>query len=216
VVERARGAADVRLNRPTPEGPGQVQHVDRSSDDRQPTSPSSRDLYILAVGVLLGLLLGPAVLGRLHAPTYQRLFVGHDRALQAQLDDATATYLDNRERLKAIDVTPVEIDALDDRHVQQVEPIVADIAAARLRHADGLMQLLGAMVIAVLAVMVLEAVVPSAKQAGLTTARYAILAMWAAIALAQPGLFARVPLLFTALLLAVAVAAAMVPLRRRA
>lgn len=49
----------------------------------------------------------------------------------------------------------------------------------------------------------------------LITARYALAALWIAIVLAQPALLKQLPVLFVALLLAVALAAALIPLGTR-
>ena len=42
--------------------------------------PDHRDLYLIVVGVLLGVLLGPGVLGRFAPNVYDRIFVGRDSA----------------------------------------------------------------------------------------------------------------------------------------
>ncbi len=186
------------------------------SDSISHTSPGPRDLYILTLAVVAGLLLGPFMLGRLHQPTYNRLFVGVDPVKQIELEAATAEYVDKRQRLQATGVTPDALIELDDNHAATVEPLVAAMARDMQKHTYGLWQLLGALVVAVLAIMVIEAVVSAHRRAGLVTARYAILSVWVTIALAQPTMLAELPLLFTLLLIGVAVAAALVPLHRRA
>ncbi|MEM6256951.1 MAG: hypothetical protein AAGI37_01395 [Planctomycetota bacterium] len=54
--------------------------------------PDQRHLYMLVAGVLIGVLMGPAVLGRVSAPLYDQLFTGSGdttelEAAQAELDD---------------------------------------------------------------------------------------------------------------------------------
>ena len=177
-------------------------------------SPSPRDVYVLTVGLLAGLVLGPGVLGWVHAGSYDRLFVGVGSALHEQLRESATTYAVSRDRLAATGVTGEALDELEQQHLAEVQPIAAEIAGRYEARLALLRSIMSATVIAVLAVMVIEAVVTPSRQAGLATARYALLAVWVAVALAQPRLVADLPVVLTAGLIVVALAAGLMPLGR--
>lgn len=184
-------------------------------DPNAPKSPSPRDVHVLTVGLLAGLLLGPGVLGWLHPPTYDRLFMGVGPELHQQLREAATAYAVNRDRLRDTGVTSEALDDLERRHLSEVEPIAAQIAQ---RYEDRMLRLrsvMSSLVIAVLAVMVIEAVVAPRHQSGLATARYALLAVWVALALAQPRLLADLAVGFTLGLIGMALLAGWVPLQKR-
>ena len=205
--------------------------------------PDHRHLYLLTAGILLGVLLGPAVLGQVRPQWHDRLFVGSQKA-DAELrgvDTQIKAYEDETRALiqKVVAVfgerdssAEAEITSLVERRRPGLEALYAQRLSAeaklqlnRTQHDAYLQGLLLAIVMAVVAVMLIEAwtsPTPAAngtdvppRVARLLTARYALTALGLALLLAQPDPLRQLPWLFTAALLAVAMAAAFVPLGKR-
>lgn len=183
------------------------------TDDRAGAGPG--ELYLLVLGLTVGLLLGPWVFGRALPGVYERWVRGVPGLLQAQLEQATLHYEESRATLEAIDVTDVAIRELGDAHVARTQPIVAEIADAVGARAQRVRGWLAAIVVAVAVAAAVEAAVLGPLQRRLATARYALLAAWIALAMALPEAAAPLPWGFALLLAAVAIVAALVPLRRR-
>ena len=162
-----------------------------------------RELYLIIVGLICGLLLGPQVLGRVSYCTYVRLFVAGSEGL-AQLDELDRLATDYEQILN--DATPA---AWQEKRDQ----INADRESVAARHLERLRALLSALVLAVVAVMLMEAL-PWAF-ARLAAARYALLAVWIAITMAQPRLLRGTSALFVLLLIAMVLFASHVRLGRR-
>jgi hypothetical protein len=184
------------------------------SDTSEPSVPESaatahRNLYLIIIGVIVGVLLGPAVLGRLAPDTYARLF--GDVSL----------------RFKAASFHEVTVDTLEDLHktgVTEVRP--AEVAEQRAREEAYILKPLhdrvavlnsrmNALVMAVLVMIILESILASAVwRRRLAVVRCALMAAWLALALAHPTLLADLSWPFVILLVIVALVAALVPLRR--
>lgn len=173
------------------------------------THPESRfganhcELYVIIVGLIGGLLLGPHVLGRASARTYTRVFVAGGEGL-AELDKLDHLTMDYEQLFK--DTTPA---AWQERRDQ----IRAERALIVDRHLERLRALLSALVLAVVAVMVMEALPQTLGR--LTAARYALLAMWITITLAQPMLLRDTSALFVLMLITMALFASHIRLGRR-
>ena len=190
--------------------------------------PDHRDLYLIIAGVILGILLGPAVLGRLAPERYAALFEGPPLQSQlAALNDRLERDKAMREALITGGADHATLEAFDQKHgsgVGSLREALASSAAARGRHAEWLTSRMVALVLAVLALMVVETLLePGATnprgasvRRRMAGARYALIALWLAMVLAQPALLRSLPVVFTVALVAVALAAALVPLRRRA
>lgn len=164
--------------------------------------PNHRDLYLLIAGVVVGILVGPAILGRVASDTYQRLFVGQAPDLQAQVELI--------ERLRATGVTETAVN-------EQLDKLRRNTADAQREHLARLQGLTTAVVLVLAALMMVEPLVqPEAVQAraGLATARYALIAVWLALILARPALLRHISLSFVVLLLIIALLAALLPLRK--
>jgi len=184
--------------------------------------PDLGGLYLLVAGIVLGVLLGPAVLGRLAPSIYEDAFVGGGQIARQLAEDRAQT----EKRLGVLEDIGVTDAAIPEQALQrQQHQIVlrAQLQKAQQEHRASLTGWTTALMLAVIALMMLESVLSPDSQntgtvkvspalGGLVTARYALCALWIAIMLAQPRLLAQLPILFAGLLIAVALAVALVPL----
>ncbi|MEX0652708.1 MAG: hypothetical protein WD534_18300 [Phycisphaeraceae bacterium] len=187
--------------------------------------PDHRDLYLLVAGLVLGVLLGPAVLGQLAPGVYDQVFVGSGPATTELRKQEAA----HEQALRDLEQTGVSDAALVERAAafeQQRMMLRAQAEQERMAHLSRLTGRMMALVLAVVGIMVIEALVSPQPEGGkrqavpavigrLVSVRYALLALWLAVALARPGLLVEVPVLFVALLIVVALVVALVPLGRR-
>lgn len=197
--------------------PAQSSGSTTQSDTRPPLRfaalmPNHRDLYVLAAGLLLGLLLGPAVLGRVSPETYNHYFADYQVAAdKLAMHDAHVNEI--LKKLVAADVTSVAMDELVQTRSAEREPLEAAVERARLSQG----RLLAAM-LAVLVFMIFETL-PEATaillRSRLAAARYALMALTLALLLAQPQLLKGMSMLFLSLLLATGLAMALMPLSKK-
>ena len=192
--------------------------------------PDSRHLYLLIAGLVLGVILSPAVLGRLAPDLWQSAF--SVPTLHEAVDAFSLQTNDELDRLAASGASKTHVEeVLTQRHAQQLaleERLVTEAAFTRM------LPLLLALGLTLGAVMILETVMapakPDASQAEtsgggryevrpavgrLVTVRYVLLAVGIALMLAQPMLWSAVPLVFTLLLLTGALGMGLVPLGAR-
>lgn len=174
-------------------------------------TPNHLDLYLIIIGVAAGISLGPYVLGRVSSRTYDRIFVVGTTGLQqlSQLDDHA---LDRRSHFPE-GITEIAIqEYLDKEHAGRQERRLD----MRATHFDRLRSILTTLVLAIMAIMILETLVtPGAVPSRLTAARYALIAVWLAIVLAQPRLLQVASVTFVSLLVVVVALATFLPLRKR-
>ena len=186
--------------------------------------PDQRDIYLLAVGLIVGVLLGPLLLGQVAPRLYEAWFVG-GAEIRAEIEQRQHEHDEAMQLLQATGVTDVAVSEAQAQFDRELAPRRAQLQQAVDDHRRWLAGRLNALVIAVLALMVLEAVVSPRPQGGgkaiinpalarLITGRYALLALWLAVVVAQPRVLLEVAWVFVLLLLAVALAAAFVPLGR--
>ncbi len=248
---------------PIDPSPGKPQHIDKTSqttaaprptvattsaDDtavlhltrRQRLGPDHRDIYVLIVGLVLGLLAGPWVLGRVMPDVYQRAFVGaveqrqayqdHQRDIDEALDafDAeTARLIDS---LEQTDVTDIAIEekrserevARQNYEIRQLAsalPLQSNLEAAQRGHLVRLEAMKLSLLLAVVVLMIFEAMLEPRSTSGLAalrprlaTARYGVIAIWLALVLAAPVTLLNVQLLFVAGIVVVAVLPVILPL----
>jgi hypothetical protein len=198
------------------------------TSDRTVAGPTHRDLYLLAVGIFVGVLLGPAVLGRLAPRAYQDMFIGRSAA-DKKLELLESTYEEDLRKIQeglrgATEVALTEALAKrETEHRQARLPLQAQVELDRKAHAQRVAGWMTALIVAVAAFMVIEVVIEPAGSAvraswrgRVASVRYALIATWAALLLAQPALLLQVPVLFLLLVIAVAVAASAIPLGRAA
>ncbi|MFA9479461.1 hypothetical protein ACERK3_14325 [Phycisphaerales bacterium AB-hyl4] len=187
--------------------------------------PDHRDLYLLVAGLLLGVLLGPAVLGQVAPGVYDRVFVGVGPAT-AELREAEA---EHAAALRQLQETGVSDAAMAERAMgfeQQRMLLQAQAEQERLAHLGRLTGRMLALVFAVVGVMVIESLVSPQPEGGkrqvvptalsrLVTIRYALAALWLAVVVAQPTLLGQVPVVFAGAVIVVALVVAFVPLGGR-
>jgi hypothetical protein len=182
-------------------------HEPVCADPRDP-SPAHHELYLLACGLIAGILLGPAVFGRFAPSAYQSIFPSIAQARQ-RLIQLDASLAEARQRLTDIGVTDtafieVELRLLPQRQALQVELIRAQRSSSRL------ITLLAALGVA----MVVEVVVASYRRTQrrrIVRTRYVLAAVVLALALAQPESLELLSLPFLMLLTLVIFVAAWAP-----
>jgi hypothetical protein len=193
--------------------------------------PGHRDLYVLAAGLVLGIVLGPSVLGRLAPQAYASLF--GTAGVRAQLDQARTDSDAKLRELATQGATDEQIGQLTVQRDQQLQMLESAVTGQMNARA---VQLMLGLLVAMAVTFVAEAawspvprrnrdrnprpddgeqMVLSPWTSRLTTVRYALLAGVLAVLLARPPLFEQTPWLFTALIVAVAFGAAALPLSKR-
>lgn len=186
--------------------------------------PDLRDLYLLVAGVLLGVVLSPLVLGQLAPGAYDALFRGGGEAW-ATVAEADREIDAQLRELEATGVTDVALAEHRARRIEETLPQRLEAMQARWQREMTIAGWMTALVLAAAATMAIEAVVSPSPRDGralavpatlgrLATVRYALLAVWLALAIAQPTLLQRMPLAFLVGVLVVALAAGLVPLGR--
>lgn len=160
------------------------------------TTPGPIELYILAAGLLLGVLLGPAVLGRVAPAAHASLFGGGPATQQLmKYEEETAAMV---AALEATGVTPDAIDEQIELRSLQREAIRQARDAVMDRNA--MMKINAAF--ALLAIMMLaEAIGKRSNKSGrelhwqfwLMRARYLLAGFGLAIFVAQPAIFLALP-----------------------
>ena len=191
--------------------------------------PRVAHLYLLAAGVLLGVALGPAVLGRIAPNAHVALFRGSALAAALASYQADTAAVDD---LRASGVSGVAIDEELNRRALTVRLLRGELERTMDHRA---LVLLAAVGVALVIVAGVEAWLPMAPvpittpatkpapapattpppHARLATARYALLALGLALAVARPTLLRDLPWLLALLLATLALAAPLVPLRPR-
>jgi hypothetical protein len=192
--------------------------------------PDRRHLVLLVVGAVVGILLGPLVLGQVSESAYRSLFLGDTQRaeiFQEELERIDREIQDVQRIAATVDVTPTAVEEMRADLLRQRELAEASLRLELRRLAVGESSaLLIALVLALLVVAIFEATIspkPSERgravltpvQQRVTTIRYALLAGVLAIVLARPALLAEVSWVFVVLLLAVIAVAGFVPLGRR-
>lgn len=178
--------------------------------------PTPAHLYVLVAGIFLGIALSPAILGRLSPATYDGLFLGGGEAA-AELRREEAALQAHAELLQGAGATGVAAEELMLRETERLAPLRVQVDLATREREATVRGWIFALVAALAGVMVAETLLsPNTRRLpGLVTARYALLALLVALAIAKPALFGQIPLILAGGLFVVALAAAWVPLRRR-
>lgn len=152
------------------------------SQTRPDTTPGPVNLYVLAAGLLLGVLLGPAVLGRVSPTGYAALFGG--AALHAQLaehEQGTAAMI---AALRDTGVTPAAVDEQLDVRAGRADTIRQTQHAVMDRRA---MHYATAVAFALVVLMLVEAGVRTGHAT--VALRYAVAGLLGAVWIARPSLF---------------------------
>lgn len=173
-----------------------------------------RELYLLVAGLLLGLLAGPWVLGRAAPDFYARTFVGGTTQLkelaqtQHELALRRAVVLETKSETVLADF---ELEA-----AAKVRPLIQAWEKAKLERSQELQRIMSAVALAIACIMGLEALLLGQWQHRAMSARYALMALWLAMLLAQPAMLAELPMVLVLLLVLVAGASVLLPLKRTA
>lgn len=185
---------------------------------RIPPFPNASHVYLIAAGILLGVLAGPAVMGRFAPAAHRAVFDGPDiAAIESEREAAEARFLAD---VEGIDVTPDYVkERLDEIQV---------LAAAKLddghrRQIERAAVLTVALLLGLLLTMILEAALgPDAKPGEraqvpptlgrLITVRYALAGLIVAVLVGSPVLLWALPKAFTVLVILVALVVGLIPL----
>ncbi len=192
-------------------------------------APDHLDMYLLLLGLIIGLGLSPWIMGKfLDENAFTKwYFYGNDAAFDELADfieeqeDRTAKKIGDAVAMLTItDATPA---AMEEKRLEIIvaaederRPYVDAVALARERHRLWMLGFVFTLVIAAAALMFVEPLFdPTSRLAGLrrrlSTGRYAIMAVWIATVIAKPHYIAMPMLPFLIALLAVALLAAALP-----
>ncbi|MCE9589961.1 MAG: hypothetical protein K8S99_05495 [Planctomycetes bacterium] len=180
-------------------------------------APNHWDLYLIIAGVVLGVLLGPAVLGRVAPETYDNWFVGVG-SYQEELDRLNTGLRDELKGIEASGATEVAVTEKVKANQGRLIELQNRLQQAQLDHTLWMRGRSTALILAALVLMVIESMLDagSAMRGRLVSGRYAVTAMWLALLLAQPSQLKSLPLLFIGLLVVVVLAVSSLPMGRRA
>lgn len=157
--------------------------------------PDHREIYILAIGLLAGILLGPQVFGRVAPDAYQHWF----RSVE-QVQDELAAY--RRELTEsATDLSPEAFRAEHEHRLKQLGDQLKQAYRVRARLTHVVLMLIGVCVAEVVAVGRRDV----ARR--LARLRYILLAAGAALVLAQPYILMSTPLAFVGIMALVCIVA---------
>jgi len=216
-----------------------------------------RHLYMIVAGILLGVILGPAVLGRLAPKAYDSAFVGSgdttefDAALLALEEfksDISTREQKIRELIEQYEAVGEPGDSImvaQEEHKMRlingfaeeevalnatVEELQVPILFSQSQHAEKLAGLATLLLLALGVVFAIESIMGPASNerdktlalppmlARLVTVRYALMASWLTLMIAQPAPLRRIAdhAAFAVILIAVIVVVGFVPLGKRA
>jgi len=186
-----------------------------SSEHPAPTGcrGSAAPIYILVVGIVVGLALSPYVLGRFAPERYEQLFPAGDTV--AKLEALDADYSDRIARLEHTGVSAVEVERVGREYQMEHEELIQQVEKQRAaRQAPRRTAILIALLVVFFIETLFEAPAhPVVRR--LTIVRCALASVWIALLLACPEPLRQLPLIFTAILLLVALAVGLVPLPGR-
>ena len=169
---------------------------------------------LLLIGAIAGVTLGPMGLARVVPEAYQRAFVGGGQP-QQELDTFDRDVLERRQRLEKTGVTSPALVEFNERHQTDRNLIEVRVLLERRQHLERLIGWAVGLVLAVVVVMGIESLLTGPSVHRLAISRHALIAVWLTLMLAQPKLIESVPIVFTGLLVLVALAVSLVPLGKR-
>lgn len=162
-------------------------------------TPGTYELYVLVVGLLLGILIGPAVLGRIAPEAYDQWVTSRAGPRPVSLADFEEQTYQSVKNLKSSGVTDAAILEYQQSRASERQKVMADDRLEQVRAQMRSLSRSVALVMAVVAVMVIETAV-SARWRGvrrrLMTARYVLIAFWMAFTIAQPVSLSGFPMIF--------------------
>ena len=176
------------------------------------TGPDHLDLYIIVLGIVAGVMLGP-VLHTVAPDLYDRMFIGSgevERRIAAYNLDLQA----KTQTLKASGVSQEAIDELTRKAGPDIAVLQAQASESRLSHYLWILSRTTAMTLSIVMVMVFETLVDPLKQAlrnRLARARYLLIAGWLTLVIAHPMMLQAFPLWFFVLVVGAALIFAFFP-----
>ena len=193
-----------------------------------PSAPDHRDMYILILGLVVGLALSPWIMGRFMGEVaYNHWYYGGGQAvddyqafLKTQGTELKTKDEELLDRLVATGVTKEAVDEMRESLFAQAEearkPFTEAIALNRQAHEQWVRGMMVALILLVVAMMFAEPLFEmtgplAAVRRRLVTGRYAALAVWIAFALAKPHAIQGIPWIFVLLALVVVLAATVGP-----
>lgn len=185
---------------------------------RIPPFATASHAYLIVAGILLGVLAGPAVLGRLAPAAHRAMFDGPDvAAIEAERDASETRFFED---VEGLDVTKQYVED----QIAQIRAVAdAKIEDGRRRQIERVAVLSAALLLGLVVTMLLESVLaPEPDRQGravvpptlgrLITVRYALAGLMVAVLLASPVVLWAMPLVFAGLVIVVALGAGLVPL----
>ena len=183
-----------------------------------------RDLYVLIVGLVLGLLLSPASLGRFAPNVYNKMFIGNlnERKVLEEFNVGFKKF-QGEQPINAEGQVLLQGDAQNKmiQMFREKELLEAALIGATSKHTLYMLGLMFSLIVALLVVFVIEtqvspviargrAEIPSTL-AKLTRVRYVLMAGWLVLVIARPDMIMRVPIVFTIVLLVCVLVIGLVP-----
>ncbi len=191
--------------------------------------PDHRDMYLLILGLIVGLVISPWIMGRFMSDvSHEKWYRGGGDKVDAY-HEFMKTHRDQQrqkdtELLDRLVATGVTKEAVDEMRAKLAEdarqerlPHEAAVAVEQQARAAWQRGLMMALVVALIVLMLIEPVFEmqgpmAAIRRRLVTARYGVVAVWIAFALGRPHALEGISWGFAALLIAVILAAAALPL----
>jgi hypothetical protein len=179
--------------------------------------PDHRDLYLLILGIVVGMILGPWVLGKFADGNYYRQwFRGYGGPADAELQQFDDAATDKLKRLADTGVTQTAIDETQLDIQKNRQGLINAFNLERAQRMTRLDHVMTGLLAAVLFFMVIESLIdptPGRRAASvrnrLATGRYALMGIWLALVIARAE---TVPVVFTLVLVVVGLVAALMPL----
>lgn len=162
--------------------------ADKLADD----GPTPMGLYLLIIGVVLGILLGPGVLGQVAPRTYERLFSGGAEA-RAKLDALNAQATEKIARMEETGVTPEAIQELQLAQQAEQLPFRSAYDMQTRAHTQRLAALATGIVLLIVLLMIIETFAPLRA---LTLVRYGLAGAWLTLTLARPSMLTDIGVWF--------------------
>ncbi|WP_432799064.1 hypothetical protein [Poriferisphaera sp. WC338] len=192
--------------------------------------PDHRDLYVLIVGLLLGIVLSANFLGAVAPNLYNKIFLGNlaERTAIIEYEKQVAPFKAELQAKQAAG----ENQQMDQQTFMQImamqkeeQQLKANLVQASTAHTTGLLGIILTLVLAVVAVSVIETqIVPNTKNnraeippslGRLTRLRYVILAAILTIIIAQPNFISTVPITFAIILIGFILFAGLFPFGKK-
>ncbi len=182
-------------------------------------SPGLRDVIVVLIGAVLGLLAGPHVLGQVQPDAYRHAFLGglgEKRALDELREswEHTLTELGVPLDAERRDLESWQLDRLEARD-EELAPFKEAMDEAKAERKAQLQGTSRTLALAAATVLVLAGVCGGRLtrfKPRFVTAIAALLAVWLTLHLGRPDLLEPVSLPFTALVIALVIVAALLPL----